>query len=90
MLTLGPGDVMGGLALNVDYAHPATVRARTNTRVILVTRADFQTRAATDPGLSLTLLSAILEQTATAVQHKTGRLLDPNTHAIAVLDPIEL
>ena len=90
VLTLGPGDAMGALALSVDYAHPATVRARTDARVILVGRADFQIRAANDPGLSLALLGAILEHTAAAVHHKSAHLLDPGAHPLAALDPIEL
>ena len=63
---LGPGDVLGELALLTGEARSAAVRARRDSTVVEVPRPAFEDLLATDPVASRVLLTQVAERLRTA------------------------
>jgi CRP-like cAMP-binding protein len=60
---LGPGDVVGELALlSPDGVRSARVRATTSLRCLTLDRASFERAVAEEPGLAISLLAVAVER----------------------------
>ena len=79
---LGPGAVVGELALLADETRSAAVRARRDSRVAEVSRADFETAMSHDPGSYHAVASVLAEQLRSARPAVRARAAQPTVIAV--------
>ncbi len=79
---LGPGAVVGELALLADETRSAAVRARRDSRVAEVSRVDFETAMSHDPGSYHAVASVLAEQLRSARPAVRARAAQPTVIAV--------
>ncbi len=85
MRELGPGDVLGELALLTGESRSASVRARRDTTVLELPRESFVDLMDTDPRATRAVLTQVAERLRTAGRGAPARRQAPQPRVIAVV-----
>ncbi len=76
LLTLGPGDFFGELALLMEEGRLVTARADTDASLLLLTRKEFQALTDLDPKAALRIAMAITRLLTMRIKAYSSRLKD--------------